>query len=267
MQRAAAGLARRCAAMLLAGPGQASTAPGCCCWSAPATTAATRCTPAPRWPGAARQVAGAAAGPDRAHAGRSGRPAARPAGGSSTSSPERGRTWWWTGSSASAARGGLRGPPPPALADGTASDGAPAAGGRGGRAQRGRRRHRARAAAPAVRADVTVTFGASSRRCVVGPAAALAGQVELVDIGLRPACAAPGAAACPTRPTIAGWWPRPGRRRRQVHAAAWSGWRPARRPTPARRCSSVRRRAGRAGRHGALRRYGAARRGPAAPRR
>ena len=29
-----------------------ATAPGCCCWSVRATTAATRCSPAPSWPGA-----------------------------------------------------------------------------------------------------------------------------------------------------------------------------------------------------------------------
>ncbi|MET7751837.1 NAD(P)H-hydrate dehydratase [Micromonospora sp. NPDC005367] len=38
----------------------------------------------------------------------------------------------------------------------------------------------------AVRADVTVTFGALKAALVVGPAAPLAGQVELVDIGLAP---------------------------------------------------------------------------------
>jgi len=42
-------------------------------------------------------------------------------------------------------------------------------------------------AGPAVRADVTVTFGVLKPALVVGPAAPYAGQVELVDIGLRPA--------------------------------------------------------------------------------
>ena len=37
---------------------------------------------------------------------------------------------------------------------------------------------------PAVRADVTVTFGCLKPALVVGPAAPLAGQVDLVDIGL-----------------------------------------------------------------------------------
>ena len=82
---------------------------------------------------------GAAAGPDRAHAG--GLAALRPAGGRVVDAVERGRrvpTWWWTGSSASAAGGGLR---PDAAAAVAARGRGP--GGRRGRALRRRRRHRA----------------------------------------------------------------------------------------------------------------------------
>jgi hydroxyethylthiazole kinase-like uncharacterized protein yjeF len=62
---------------------------------------------------------------------------------------------------------------------------------------------------PAVRADVTVTFGCLKIALVVGPAAPLAGQVEVVDIGLppfegRPTCWVPDIA------DVASWLPRPG---------------------------------------------------------
>jgi hydroxyethylthiazole kinase-like uncharacterized protein yjeF len=62
---------------------------------------------------------------------------------------------------------------------------------------------------PAVRADVTVTFGCLKIAHVVGPAAPLAGQVEVVDIGLppfegRPTCWVPDLA------DVASWLPRPG---------------------------------------------------------
>ncbi|WP_051800114.1 bifunctional ADP-dependent NAD(P)H-hydrate dehydratase/NAD(P)H-hydrate epimerase [Catenuloplanes japonicus] len=57
----------------------------------------------------------------------------------------------------------------------------------------------------AVRADVTVTFGCLKPALVAGPAAPLAGQVDLVDIGLTlraaPALRVPDAA------DIADWWP------------------------------------------------------------
>lgn len=61
---------------------------------------------------------------------------------------------------------------------------------------------------PAIRADITVTFGAWKPALLVGPAARLAGQVELVDLGLTlpgtPALRVADAA------TIASWWPSPG---------------------------------------------------------
>ncbi|MEU6866431.1 NAD(P)H-hydrate dehydratase [Streptomyces sp. NPDC046876] len=50
-------------------------------------------------------------------------------------------------------------------------------------------------AGAAVRADVTVTFGAYKPGLLIEPGASLAGEVRLVDIGLDPAAAAPQAAA------------------------------------------------------------------------
>lgn len=61
----------------------------------------------------------------------------------------------------------------------------------------------------AVRADVTVTFGCLKAAHVVGPAAVLAGPVELVDIGLGPVLRADPAIRVPDAADIAGWWPRP----------------------------------------------------------
>lgn len=61
---------------------------------------------------------------------------------------------------------------------------------------------------PAVRADVTVTFGCLKPALVVGPAAALAGYVDLVDIGL-PWLSAPPAVWVPDATDVARWWPRP----------------------------------------------------------
>ncbi|WP_306215915.1 bifunctional ADP-dependent NAD(P)H-hydrate dehydratase/NAD(P)H-hydrate epimerase, partial [Actinoplanes sp. RD1] len=61
----------------------------------------------------------------------------------------------------------------------------------------------------AVHADVTVTFGCLKPAHVVGPAAALAGLVELVDIGLGATLPADPAVRVPDAPDIAAWWPRP----------------------------------------------------------
>ena len=74
MQRAAAGLAYAVLDLLGAGVRRA----GCCCSSARATTAATRCTPARCWRGAGRRCEARAAGP-KVHAG--GLAALRAAGG------------------------------------------------------------------------------------------------------------------------------------------------------------------------------------------
>jgi hydroxyethylthiazole kinase-like uncharacterized protein yjeF len=62
----------------------------------------------------------------------------------------------------------------------------------------------------AVTADVTVTFGCLKPAHVVGPAAARAGQVELVDIGIGATLRADPAVLVPDAADIAGWWPRLG---------------------------------------------------------
>ncbi|MEU8192068.1 NAD(P)H-hydrate epimerase, partial [Micromonospora carbonacea] len=62
----------------------------------------------------------------------------------------------------------------------------------------------------AIRADVTVAFGALKPALVVGPAAALAGQVELVDIGLGPWLRGTPALRVTERSDVVDWWPEPG---------------------------------------------------------
>ncbi|MGN9810901.1 NAD(P)H-hydrate dehydratase [Micromonospora sp. BQ11] len=62
----------------------------------------------------------------------------------------------------------------------------------------------------AVRADVTVAFGALKPALVVGPAAALAGEVELVDIGLRPWLRGSPALRVIEWSDVVDWWPRLG---------------------------------------------------------
>ncbi|MEU5782739.1 NAD(P)H-hydrate dehydratase [Micromonospora lupini] len=59
----------------------------------------------------------------------------------------------------------------------------------------------------AVRADVTVAFGALKPALVVGPAAVLAGQVELVDIGLRPWLRGTPALQVTEWSDLEQWWP------------------------------------------------------------
>ena len=61
---------------------------------------------------------------------------------------------------------------------------------------------------PAVRADVTVTFGALKPGLLIDPGAGHAGTVELVEIGLRPD--GEPAVAAPQRGDIAALLPRPG---------------------------------------------------------
>ncbi len=63
---------------------------------------------------------------------------------------------------------------------------------------------------PAVRADVTVTFGAIKPGLLIDPGAGHAGTVELVDIGLRPYLKEGPAAAAPQRDDIRDLLPRPG---------------------------------------------------------
>ncbi|MGY4683882.1 NAD(P)H-hydrate dehydratase [Micromonospora aurantiaca (nom. illeg.)] len=59
----------------------------------------------------------------------------------------------------------------------------------------------------AVRADVTVAFGALKPALVVGPAAELAGEVELVDIGLTPWLRGTPALQVIEQTDVADWWP------------------------------------------------------------
>ena len=63
---------------------------------------------------------------------------------------------------------------------------------------------------PAVRADVTVTFGVIKPGLLVDPGAGHAGTVELIDIGLGPYLTGEPAALAPQHEDIAGLLPRPG---------------------------------------------------------
>jgi len=63
---------------------------------------------------------------------------------------------------------------------------------------------------PAVRADVTVTFGVIKPGLLIDPGAGHAGAVELVDIGLGPYLADGPAAVAPQRDDISEMLPRPG---------------------------------------------------------
>ncbi|MBG0563305.1 NAD(P)H-hydrate dehydratase [Actinoplanes aureus] len=62
----------------------------------------------------------------------------------------------------------------------------------------------------AVTADVTVTFGCLKPAHVVGPAAVRCGLVDLVDIGLEPVLVTDPAVRVPEAADLAAWWPRPG---------------------------------------------------------
>jgi hydroxyethylthiazole kinase-like uncharacterized protein yjeF len=64
-------------------------------------------------------------------------------------------------------------------------------------------------AGPAVRADVTVTFGAVKPGLLIDPGAGHAGVVEFVDIGLGPHLAGPPEASAPQASDIAALLPRP----------------------------------------------------------
>ncbi|WIM97177.1 NAD(P)H-hydrate dehydratase [Actinoplanes oblitus] len=62
----------------------------------------------------------------------------------------------------------------------------------------------------AVTADVTVTFGCLKPAHVIGPAAPRCGQIELVDIGLGPVLVTDPAVRVAEAADIAAWWPTPG---------------------------------------------------------
>jgi hydroxyethylthiazole kinase-like uncharacterized protein yjeF len=61
----------------------------------------------------------------------------------------------------------------------------------------------------AVRADVTVTFGALKPGLLIGSGAVHSGLVELVDIGLGPYLRGEPAVAVPDLDDVSAWWPRP----------------------------------------------------------
>jgi hydroxyethylthiazole kinase-like uncharacterized protein yjeF len=61
----------------------------------------------------------------------------------------------------------------------------------------------------AVRADVTVTFGVLKPGLLVGAGAAHSGLVELVDIGLEPWLHGDPALRVPDLEDVAAWWPQP----------------------------------------------------------
>ncbi|MEV0896346.1 NAD(P)H-hydrate dehydratase [Actinoplanes sp. NPDC049802] len=61
-----------------------------------------------------------------------------------------------------------------------------------------------------VTADVTVTFGCLKPAHVLGPATTRCGHVDLVDIGLGPVLHADPAVRVPQAADIAAWWPRSG---------------------------------------------------------
>ncbi|MGH3261940.1 MAG: NAD(P)H-hydrate dehydratase, partial [Trebonia sp.] len=64
-------------------------------------------------------------------------------------------------------------------------------------------------AGPAVRADVTVTFGAFKPGLLIDPGAGHAGVVELIDIGLGPHLDGLPEVSAPQASDIAAWLPRP----------------------------------------------------------
>ena len=98
---------------------------------------------------------------------------------------------------------------------------AAAGGGRGRRAQRGRRSTPGDVPArrtSAVTADVTVTFGCLKPAHVVGPAAVRwPARSSWSTSAWGPGCGPTPAVRVPTRPTSLGWWPRRGADVGQVH--------------------------------------------------
>ena len=253
MQRAAAGLAAACADLL--GDG-GCTAPGSCCSSAAGTTAATRCTPGPGWPGAARASA-AVCSPRRTGRTRAAWPRCAAAGGQVLGGP--------TASSAARPRRPRR---RRHRRDRRPRRAAARGGGAGARGRRGSSAPVVAVDLPsgveadtgevhgeAVRADVTVTFGTykpglldrPGRRARAGRAAARRHRAR----GRAARRARSGGAPARGRGRAAA---RPGRRERQVPArgrrASSPGPRATRAPpcSPSRaRCAAVRARCGTSG--------------------
>ena len=243
MQRAAAGLARRCAllladrggvyggrVLLLVGSGDNG---------GDALYAGARLARR------GAQVSALLLTPERAHAAGPGRAASRRRSAGRRARPAR-STWSLDGIVGIGGTGGLRAAADErgrsASAELRGRDGERATVRRGGRAERGRGGHRRRAAvrvrpARAVRADVTVTFGALKPALVVGPAAAAgragrAGRHRAAAVAARHPGAAGHRVVRRGRLVAPSW-----ARRRRSTPGAWWGWRPARRPTRARRCS------------------------------
>ena len=212
MGRAAAGLASVCASLLSQRQGTC-TDPGSSCWRAAGTTAVTPCSRAPGWLAAARpsprwRRARRPSGRDRGAAGR-GRPHHRRGQRAGTDDAIDRADLIIDGLLGIGGRGGLREP-------------------FAGLAQRVEQARQAGATVvavdlpsgidadtgavdgPAVRADVTVTFGAIKPGLLIDPGAGHAGTVELVDIGLGPYLTDGPAAAAPQRQDISELLPRPG---------------------------------------------------------
>ena len=220
------------------------TARGCCCWSARATTAATRCTPAPCWPGAVSQVeAWLLTGPGP----RGGAGGAAPAGGRRRSTaparrPGRGRRRHrrHRRPRRAAARGRSRRSRRSRASRVVAVD----------TPVRRRRRHRPAGRRRTSRRRVTVTFGTHKVAHLVDPAAAAVRRRAPGRHRARPAARRGGGAAAGRRRGAAA---APAVRRAQVHPRRGRGPRRLER-VPGRRRALRRRRRLRAGRDGPLRR-------------
>ena len=242
---------RRCIDLL----GRRLRRAGCCCSSARATTAATRCTPARCWRGGARGSRRVAVA-DRAARGAVSRRCEPPVAG------------WSTSASVADARRRRRRhrrhrrPPGAAAAGGGgASRASPGPDGRGRHPERASTSTPDGSTGAHVTADLTVTFGTHKVCHLVEPAASACGVVQLVDIGLDlPEAAVTAFQATTSRRCCRGRSPTP-----RSTPAASSASAPARSATRARACS---RRPGRpAGWSGWSGTPGGARRGARAPTR
>ena len=233
------------------------TAPGWCCWSAAATTAATPCSPVRGWPAAARGSTRCCSGPDPrgglAALRRGGRPG-RPRGPDAAAAPR--PTSSSTASSASAARRAARRRPARRLADGAARR----AGGRRRRAERGRRRHRrgrGRGRPRRRHGDVRRASSPAPRRPGRRTPAWSSWSTSVSTCPAGRPVERPGAGRRRRR------WPRPGAGRRQVHPRRLGVVAGRRRTRVLPCCASAAALRGRR-RDGALRRRRGRRRGPCA---